>query len=582
MHKILFSKPSSYQLYRSIRSVLAIGLVCLFLLGVVGNTKTSYADGGPGGNVSDPVVRAVDIAQPAVVRILTTLNGHVIVHFPLASGKTQDVTFPQNTQGYPLELSGTGTFISAHGDILTADHVINPPHDQSLSSFLDDQAAQDIATYIAQHSSSQPSPSQVAAQLKSGQLPSDVMYDPASSEVFLSSDYTGPLTVTSMGTVPANIHATVDRIEKQSSFDQADVAIIHVPMNDMPSVLLGDSSKVQRQDNLTIIGFPGNADVNTANPTDFLTSSVNKIFVSSLKTTQSGAPLIQVGGNVEHGDSGGPALDNQGQIVGIVSFGLATDTPGATSFLQASNSAQALVQSLNLDTTPGAFQKAWSQAFADYASTTAGHWHTTQQEFQVLANGYSLFKAIQPYLTYAQAQARTESTTQGPSTSPGSATQGGGTSSIWLILGGVVLILGALVLFVAVQRGRSKRTSAAPALVQSQSQPAQMPAPPSSMAQSGSGNYSFPQQYGPRSGPEQGAGMAAFGAPPSSRMPPMGQMPSPSGPNGSASTLPTMPTVNSGILRPWPCGHMNRSNARYCSICGEPAPPGPPYGNYEQ
>ena len=103
-------------------------------------------------------------------------------------------------------------------------------------------------------------------------------------------------------------------------------------MNDTPSITLGDSTNVEPQDQLTIIGFPGNGDIPTANNATtlsqavnpsigFFTASVNKVYVSALKPYTSGAPLIQVGGNVEHGDSGGPALDSNGNIVGIVSFG---------------------------------------------------------------------------------------------------------------------------------------------------------------------------------------------------------------------------------------------------------------------
>ena len=50
-----------------------------------------YASSIPGGNVSDQVVRAVDIARPAIVRIITSISGHLDVQFP--SGQT--VTFPQ-------------------------------------------------------------------------------------------------------------------------------------------------------------------------------------------------------------------------------------------------------------------------------------------------------------------------------------------------------------------------------------------------------------------------------------------------------------------------------------------------------
>src|SRR5260370_3554450 len=183
-----------------------------------------------------------------------------------------------------------------------------------------------------------------------------------------------------------------------------------------------------------------------------------------MKTTNTGAPVIQVAGNVEHGDSGGPALDNQGNIVGVVSFGAAA--PGSTSFLQASSSAQTLVQSLRLDTTPGPFQKAWSQAFTDYASSTPGHWHKAQQEFQQIATHYPQFKAITPYLDYITAQAKTEKVSQStPQPSSSGSTSPGALTNNLAIIGGGVGVLLALLLFgaVALSRRRRKRIPVTPA-----------------------------------------------------------------------------------------------------------------------
>jgi S1-C subfamily serine protease len=548
MHNTYLKQISFPRPTWSRRMLLAISLICLTLLTMAGTTRTSYADGIPGGNVSDPVVRAVDIARPAVVRMITSLGGHLTVHFQANQG-TQNVTFPQNDpNGYLIQLSGSGTFISTGGDILTADHVVNPPHDQTLSDYLDQLATPDVTTYLNQHSTTQYSQDQVTRLLQSGSLPSDANYDQPSSEVFLSTDYTGPLSATNFSQIPSQIHATVDRIEQQSSFNQKDVAIVHVAMNDMASVQLGDSSTVQPQDALTIIGFPGNGDVSNR-PTDLLTSSVNKITVSSIKTTDSGAPVIQVGGNVEHGDSGGPALDSQGTVVGIVSFG--SSGPGSTSFLQASNSARDLVKSLKLDTTPGPFQAAWKQAFTDYASNTPGHWHKAYQEFTQIANKYPLFKAITPYLNYAQNQANTEQTTQS------SSQQTNSTSAailLWTVGGVGLAALIALALFAATLRGRRR---AAPSGVSGR--PIEASVPPV-VTQENQNRFIPPPQS--VSVPVDDDGFSAFGAPP--RTPRVSQAVPP------IATAPTSAGVTSNTLVSWPCGHMNRSNARYCSVCGEP------------
>lgn len=563
--------------------LLTLSIICLYIITVLLNATPALADGIPGGNVQDPVVRAVDIAKPAVVRIFTLINSQLIVHF-----STGDVTFPQpgssSGSSYPLGLSGSGTFISAHGDILTADHVVNPPQDQSLSQYLDDTAAQDVTNYINAHSKTQATVDQVDASLKSGQISSTPQYGQVISQVFLSTQYAGTLTASSLSSVPSGLQAPVDKIEAQSAVDQSDVAIIHVSLNDMPSVQLGDSSSVQQQDQLTIIGFPGNGDV-SAKPTDLLNSSVNTIGVSSIKTTDAGAQVIQVGGNVEHGDSGGPALDSNGNVVGIVSFGLSTpNDPGGTSFLQASNSAEALIKSLNLDTTPGPFQKAWSQAFNDYAATTTGHWHKAAQELQTLSTKYPLFQAITPYLTYAQQQAKTEKLPTSPQTQNSTSSP---LTAYAVTIGAVVVVLLLVILLLAmVLRGRGKRkvNNAQPA------QPYQNTPPPMSAQgqnmlnpQNVSGvNGGYPPpQYGPVSQTVQPAQsnpyndpMSAFGAPPTmSNSSQMLAQPQQAQTGQSGQYPNTPPSTVSGTLRPWPCGHMNRSNARYCSICGEPAPP---------
>ncbi len=542
MHWTRYKKISTLPLVFFI-----VGMIGTLLFTLSGNVLLARADGIPGGNISDPVVRAVDIAKPAVVRILTQVSGRLTVNF--AGNKS--VTFPQDfNKSYQQLLSGSGTFITSNGDILTADHVVNPP-DQVLQ----EAASNDVADYINKHPDTglgQVTPDQVTQALLSGQIKSSANYDLKRSEAFLSTDYTGPLAATDLTQVPQAIHASVDRIEKESAADQRDVAVVHAAFTmDTPSVQLGDSSSVQPQDQLTIIGFPGNGDV-SHRPTDLLTSSVNTISVSSIKTTDTGAPVIQVGGNVEQGDSGGPALDKQGSVVGVVSFGISNgNAPGNTSFLQESNSARDLVRSLNLDTTPGKFQDLWSRAFNDYASTAPGHWHKAAQEFQQLATSYPQFKAVTRYQNYAQSQAQSEKTVSPTPTSTSASSRINSVLSnpqlLALIAGAVVLILILVAASFAVMLRRRKKDqarniSSSPRPVDTSMNP-YVPSPPDVSAPN------VYQQQGPISQvpPEQ----VAPNVPPSASQ------------SGTAS------------LRPWPCGHMNRPNARFCSICGEPAPEPP-------
>ncbi len=573
MHYTTFHSTSILKRFSPL--LIGLTLLCSYLFG---GTTEAFAVNMPGGNVSDPVVRAVDIAKPAVVRILTEVDGHLTVHF----SATQSATFPQNTDDtYKIQLSGTGTFISAHGDILTADHVVNPPHDKALDQALATRAAKDIADYMNKNVKSAPGPvtdDQVAKTLQSGQLASKTDYGKPVSEAFLSTDYTGPLSATTLDTVPNSIRAHIDKIEKESASTQKDVAIVHVPMSNTPSVQLGDSSSVQQQDTLTIVGFPGNGDINTL-PTDIFTSSVNKITVSSIKVTDTGAPVIQVGGNVEHGDSGGPALDDKGGIVGIVSFNITgSNSPGETSFFQASNSANDLIRALNLDTTPGPLQKSWSQAFTNYASNQSGHWHQADQQFSSIANTYPQFKAIGPYQTYIHQQAQSERVNSNQSTHNQKSIPNAPTSSnrsLYILAGGVIALLVLLLLFFIVRsRGRRKRQRhSKPDLSASSMAISLNPAIENSKIKFGNASQSQPaksqQHVGAFGEPAQGQNGNSHKAGNNSHSQqgilPIRQ-PSTSNQTGVQSTSTTHE------LHPWPCGHMNRNNARFCSICGEPSP----------
>lgn len=602
--------------------VCLLAILCLALLSlgmVVVAVPAAYAD-GPGGDVADPTVRAVDIAEPAIVRIITQGIGQLTVNFPGG----QRVTFPRTPQnganGYPFQTSGTGSFISAQGDILTADHVVNPTPDVAYQL-----AAQDVANYINQtQRPAQPvSATDVFNQLATGQLASTPQYSQVENIVFLSTAFSGPLNATNFQNIPASQYARVDKIVKQTSFDATDTAIVHVSgMNNMPMLQLGDPAGVQQQDKLTIIGFPGNGDLNN-DPTGLLTLSINQIYVSAIKPNN-GATVIQVGGNVERGDSGGPALNANGQVVGVVSFGVADSGGGATSFLQTSSTAKQLIQQAGISTAPGPLQQAWSKAFNDYAANVPGHWHQSMRELQQIANQYPQFKAVNPFLQYATRQAQSETQTQEPNSS-GSQTPGVGASGLNplpFIIGGAIVIV---FLFGGIALSRRHKPAAvsptagygfpppsgynnlpphhyggsqpypgqgiSPTIPQTPAYPGQSgyqqagysgqnrqpasPSPASQPAYQPQSAQSQFQQQGPRpaqSPQESPAGLAAFGASPATPGP---------GSSASDSTVLARPKA-APQWRTWPCGHVNRDDARFCGTCGEPAPSPPLVRRVEQ
>ena len=439
------------------KSFAVFGLLTILVL-FVGVAGAAPGDRAPGGRINDPVVRAVDVAEPSIVRIAALYLGRI--SFDLC-GAT--VTLPAAGEGYLTGGVGTGAFVSANGDILTADHVVDiPSADLDAEIFQSPTSAADIAHALNSASCIHFQQPVTATDVEAGlvqydNIPFQTQYSDPQRVVWQSTDYSGPAIagdeqnlIGSLMNAP-HFDAT---LTSSSSFDENDLALLHVDLTDTPSIQLADSAAVATEDSLTILGFPGNGDVST-NATDLLIPSVNTVSVSAIKSGTNGEKLIQVSGNVEHGDSGGPALDSTGAIVGVVSFG-GTDFPGSTAFLRTSDSARALIQASGVNVTAGTFETSWRQAFADYAATYRGHWHTAARELDALSAKYPSFAGIKPYRDYADSAARTESTS-------------GARAVALVIFAGAGLLLAlavALVVILLLQRRSSKSRLGSPQFAQ--------------------------------------------------------------------------------------------------------------------
>ena len=527
------------------------------LLSFVASAHAASNTRPPGGNFANPVVRAVDVAEPAIVRLATLYEGHVDL---MLCG--QVVTLPAGGSAYTLGGLGSGAFISANGDILTADHVV---HIDKAS--LDDEifqsqlSASDIAGAINAHASCLGINYRVTAgDIANGYvqytgIPYKTSYSDPRRLAWQAAAFTGSVSANgSDSTLKALLAASYQEatLVTSSTFEENDLAVLHVALADTPSIQLDNSADVAAEDQLTIIGFPGNGDV-SGNATDLLTASINTVMVSAIKSGPNGAKLIQVGGNVEHGDSGGPALDSGGHIVGVVSFG-GLDPRGSTAFLRTSDNARSLITSAGVSTHSGAFQKLWEQAFADYASAAPGHWHKAAQELDALSTRYPSFKGIQEYQKFADNAAQTESVNSTDLTSQLSP----------LIAVATAVVVVALVVFFVLRRRRA-RPVVAPAMVgQGLLHSPYGPGPSAPYGAYPGNPYAPPAGYGPYGGyaPPSTYGPGGYGAygPPSNFRPTIGISNVPAGVAVVPSSVPpevSSPATAQELASSGPLGRMS-------------------------
>ena len=103
---------------------------------------------------------------------------------------------------------------------------------------------------------------------------------------------------------------------------QDDLAVITLDNGQTPALTAGQTEALQETDEVYAVGFPLGVQTLTVDG-DLPSASVKAARVERLQTDTSGAvTVMQLGGSVTHGNSGGPVVNNRGEVVGVISMGV--------------------------------------------------------------------------------------------------------------------------------------------------------------------------------------------------------------------------------------------------------------------
>src|ERR1041384_7117166 len=285
-------------------------------------------------------------SKPAVVRIIDGAQGTIWFQPPGYQGQSFNVS--------AIGL-GSGFFISSNGYIATNAHVVTMTHDgeekakQALFWQLVQQIAQQIgkdprslnASFINQHS-----------QLQSFQLLHHVIIPDGSSFPLEIKQYVPPT--------------------GESNDQGKDVSVIKIEVKNAPILKLADSEKVQLQDHVTVIGYPGAADTFNSgllSSRSSLEATINDGKISAKKTASSCAPILQTSTPATHGNSGGPVVNDANEVIGLLTFRGDTvngQEVSGFSFIVPSNTVMEYVKSAGATNEEGPTDRVFREGLDNY------------------------------------------------------------------------------------------------------------------------------------------------------------------------------------------------------------------------
>jgi S1-C subfamily serine protease len=248
---------------------------------------SSGASAQPSISVQEALLRA----KPAVALVVAEVAGDVTVRCAPAAAPTK-VSLP------PSRETGTGWFVNSSGWLVTNAHVISSAYRPSPS--------------VARQRGSQAI--QQACGGGTAGATADAAVEPSLS-VMLPNGFKLPATVVKYSMPVAG-----------AEMSGQDLALLRLEAADMPTLRLGDSADLQIGDRIHILGFPSVVlSHELLNASARMEASVTTGAVSGFRQDRAGQPVIQTDASAAGGNSGGPAVDEHGDVIGVLTF-----VPGAS------------------------------------------------------------------------------------------------------------------------------------------------------------------------------------------------------------------------------------------------------------
>jgi len=242
--------------------------------------------------------------RPAVVLVYSGM----FVKFALNNGQQFDI---------PNYGSGSGFFINADGYLVTNGHVVdiykkymddkNGQAQQVLNNFIMNRIIQEFKQTTGREPSQEEINNEFMKFMRT-QQPRIVDHG-AINYVILSNRET--------------LRFELKKFSPSIPDGGKDIAVLKIERTNCPVIKLGDSTRLNLQQQVFTIGFPAVVDPQRfplLDKANTLNSSITRGSISALKTDYKGMSVIQHDSATSPGNSGGPTVDSKGNVIGVHSY----------------------------------------------------------------------------------------------------------------------------------------------------------------------------------------------------------------------------------------------------------------------
>lgn len=188
---------------------------------------------------------------------------------------------------------------------------------------------------------------------------------------------------------------------QDAGFSSSDVALLKTDLPDTPFIQLY-SGKVTQNMSISIIGFPSDADNQLTDNTTLSTSVTNGIISAIRHAAGSRYRLYQSDADASQGNSGGPVLSRNGQVLGLLTYRFKNDSEqdAAKSYIRAIEDVKALAGRNDVEFRyDGIAQNRWKSGLNHYASN---RFSRALEDFQAVQDVFPAHRLVNDYIASAE------------------------------------------------------------------------------------------------------------------------------------------------------------------------------------
>lgn len=333
--------------------------------------------------------KATALVKPSAVYIKTSFTAAVAY----VAGNDSTLYGP-----YQMGGTGSGFFINPDGFLITNAHVVEPNAnllDMLKNAFISDMVQQ------AEKKAGRPFSEGERSKLVSNLVAQGQIYvcKQDGSPILKSEDVPREVVVR----VKAGISGAEElyrefpaEVRAISPMAQKDIAILKISERNLPTAPLGDSDSVQLQDEIFVLGYPGAIQSTFEESGAFggdshMEVTITRGIISSFKTWNDGSPILGTDASTTHGNSGGPAINAKGEVIGVLSMGALTQYSQAFgfNFLRPINVAKDFVRAAGVEIKVSLTDTRYREALEHFWTAEE---HEEQGKFSAARKEYEIAK----------------------------------------------------------------------------------------------------------------------------------------------------------------------------------------------